>query len=166
MVGRKALSFKALAHKAARLSSVSAKAGLGAMVVATEIPVIKPTVAIASMTVGASSASIRKALKVSTFERECMVAGGLTLAELGEYLKPAANDNDNPETVAIEAFIATEQTPSIEPVFAHEKGLLFGLRMSVDDLFEAYTAMSPAEQIAFGRAIGVERVWLPRQRKR
>jgi cytochrome oxidase assembly protein ShyY1 len=60
----------------------------------------------------------------------------------------------------------TEQTPSAEPVFAHEKSLVFGPRMTVDDLLDVYMAMSPSEQIAFGRAIGVERVWLPAQRKR
>jgi hypothetical protein len=167
MIGRKARSFKAIAHMASRLKSVSAKAGLGAQVVATEIPTIKPTVAIASAVVGVSPASIRKALKVSTFERELMVANVLTLAEIGEHPEPVANDNDD-DTVAIEALIAAEQTPSTEPVFAHEKSLLvFGpRRMTVDDLLDVYTAMSPSEQIAFGRAIGVERVWLPRQRKR
>ena len=165
MVSRKPLSFKALAHKAARLSTASRKAGLAGQVVAGEISVTRPTIAVASMVVGVSSASIRKALKVSTFERELMVADVLTLAEIGEHPEPVANDNDD-DTVAIPALIAAEQTPSAEPVFAHEKSLVFGPRMTVDGLLEMYQHMSPSEQIAFGRAIGVERVWLPRQRKR
>jgi cytochrome oxidase assembly protein ShyY1 len=37
-------------------------------------------------------------------------------------------------------------------------------RMTMEQLLSIYQALTPAEQIAFGRAIGVERVWLPRQR--
>jgi hypothetical protein len=163
MVGRKVWSFKSLSHKAARLNSISAKAGLGAMMVTTEIPVIKPTVAIASMTVGVSAASIRRALQVSAFERELLVGDALTLAELDERLEPAIEGNGSETS---DSFIAAEQTPSAEQVLAHEKSLVFGPRMTVDNLIEVYTTMSSSEKIAFGRAIGVERVWLPRQRKR
>jgi hypothetical protein len=165
MVVKLALTFKALAHKASRLSSVSQKAALGAMVVVTEIPVVKPTVAIASMMVGASAASIRKALKISPFEREMMVGGGLSLSELDSgRFEPFVFDEA--ETTPPAAVIAAEQPVSAEQAPVHEKGLLPQARMSVDDILEVYETMSPSEQIALGRAIGVERVWLPRQHKR
>jgi hypothetical protein len=165
MVITKALSFKALSHKAACLPSVSQKAGLGAMIVACEIPVVKPTVAIASLTVGVSAASIRKGLKVSPFEREMLVGGGLTLGELDNGgFDPFVLDEA--ETVSPEAVIAAEQV-SAEHAFANEKAVVFGpRRMTVDDVLEIYAQMTPSEQLAFGRKIGVERVWLPRQRKR
>jgi hypothetical protein len=160
MVVRTSFSFKALAHKAARLTSVSAKAGLGAMIVTTEVSAIKPTVAIASMTVGASAASIRKALKVSAFEREMLIGGALTLGELTPV------EDIEAEMPLPEALIGFRHNPvSAEQV--HEKRVLFGSsRMTVDDVLEVYTNMTPSEQIALGRAIGIERVWLPRQRKR
>jgi hypothetical protein len=168
MVIRKALSFKALAHKAARLTNASQKAGLGAMMVATEIPVIRPTVAIASITVGTSGASIRKALKVTPFEREMMVGGGLSLSELDNGWFDLPVENVDSEAIGPEAHIVTAEhpIPSAEQVLAHEKALFPSPRMTVDDLFEAYAKMSPAEQIAFGRAIGVERVWLPHQKRK
>jgi hypothetical protein len=37
-------------------------------------------------------------------------------------------------------------------------------RMSVEDMLAAYCELSFAEQITFGREIGVNRVWLPRKR--
>jgi hypothetical protein len=156
MIIRKSLSFKSLAHKAACLPTVSAKAALGGMMVTGEIPTVRPTVAIASLTTGVSAASIRKTLKVSAFERAMLVGGGLTLGDLVDWPEPAVG-NDN-ETVAAEQTILAEQ------VLAYEKRLLEPPRMTVDDLLDVYMAMSPSEQIAFGRAIGVERVWLPRQR--
>jgi hypothetical protein len=162
MINRRTRSFKALAHKAARLTSVSAKAGLGAMIVTTEVSAIKPTVAIASLTVGASAASIRKALRVSSFEREMLVGGALTLGDLNEGLEPLAEDN---EATLPEAFIGTEHHPV--SVLVNEQRVLFGPpRMTVEDILVVYASMTPSEQIALGRAIGIERVWLPRQRKR
>jgi hypothetical protein len=150
------------------MKSTSARAALGGMMVMCEIPVRKPTVGIASVTVGVSAASISKTLKVSSFEREMMVAGGLSLSDIdGVRLEEEANDNDEP-VATVETVIAAEPTtPSAKEVLALEKRLLFDPpRTTVNDLLKVYMAMSPSEQIAFGRAIGVERVWLPRQCKR
>jgi hypothetical protein len=166
MVVKPPLTFKGIAHKAARLTSVSAKAGLGAMVVMAEIPVIKPTVAVASMVVGASAASIYKALKVSPVERHLMMLGALTLGELNERLEPLVESDDD-EAVSTAAFIAAKESISAGQVLVNEKALLPGPpRLTVDDILEAYMEMTPAEQVALGRAIGIERVWMPRQRKR
>jgi hypothetical protein len=165
MLVKKMLSFKALSHKAACLRSTSQKAGLGAMMVACEIAVNRPTVAVASLTVGVSAASIRKGLKVSPFEREMLVGGGLSLGELDNGgFKPFTVDEA--ETVSPEAIIAAEQV-SAESTIEHKKAVLLGPpRMTVNDVLAVYETMSPSEQIALGRAIGVERVWLPRQHRR
>jgi hypothetical protein len=166
MITRRTLSFKALAHKAARLKSVSQKAGFGAQIVTTEVPATKPTVAIASATVGTSAASIYKALKASSFERELLVNGALKLSDLDEWLAPLAEGNEA-EMPPPEVLIGTGQNPASAEVLAYEKNVMFGSpSMTIEDLLEVYTSMTPSEQIAFGRAIGVERVWLPKQRKR
>jgi hypothetical protein len=160
MIVKKVISFKALAHGAARLASVSQRAALGAKVVVGEISVVRPTVAVASLTVGASASSIRKALRASTFERNMMVAGALPLSSLDENLEPPVAD----KTVSPAASIAIEQASSF--VQAVHKKSLGPSRTAVDDLLDTYTAMSPSEQVAFGRRIGVERMWQPRQHKR
>jgi hypothetical protein len=38
-------------------------------------------------------------------------------------------------------------------------------RAKIADMLAVYQHLTSAEQVAFGRAIGVERVWLPRQRE-
>jgi hypothetical protein len=159
MITRRTRSFKSLSHTAARLTSVSAKAGLGAMIVMAEVSAIRPTVAVASMTVGASAASIRKALKVSASEREMLVGGALTLGDLNECLDPLARDN---ESTLPDTFVGH---PGSTEVLVKETILLGMPRMTVNDILEAYVRMTPSEQIALGRSIGIERVWLPHQRK-
>jgi hypothetical protein len=166
MVVKPPLTFKGVAHKAARLDSVWKKAALGAEIVLGEIPVIKPTVAIASMTVGASAASIHKALKVSPVERDMMIVGALTLGELNEQFKPLV-ESDDAETVSTEAFTGAKEPISAEQMLANLKASLSGPpRLTVDEMIEVYVHMTPSEQIALGRAIGVERVWIPSKRKR
>jgi hypothetical protein len=157
---RKPLSFKALSHKASRLATVSEKAALGAAVVIGELPVIRPTVGVASLVTGASAASINKALKISSFERELMIGGSLTLGEVDEPLAPSD------ESISIESLLATAQATADDQMAINEKALIEPARPTVDGLREAYMKLLPSEKVAFGRSIGVERVWLPRQRRR
>jgi hypothetical protein len=126
-----------------------------------EVPTKKPTLTICSLVVGASSASIQKAAKISPFERELMVAGGLTLGELGEYVEPI---------VIHDEAITTGEMPSAEQMLECEQALLSfkdttPQHSPVDDMLARYTAMLPSQRLAFARAIGIERCWQPRQRK-
>jgi hypothetical protein len=151
---RKALSFKALPYKAARLSSVSAKAALAAAGALGEIPVIRPTAAVLAMVVGVSVTSVHKAMKASALEREMMIAGGLTLGGINEQLDPSSDD------------AAAVATTSVEPVPGNGQGVVsWPVRPTVDAMLDAYVKLTPAEQVAFGRCIGIEKVWLPPQRK-
>jgi hypothetical protein len=88
------------------------------------------------MVTGASPSNLAKALKVTADERAALVAGKLTIAE--------TKSNQEPQLDMV--------MPADEP------------RMTVAELLSIYTSMTPAERVAFGRAIGVERVWQPRQR--
>jgi hypothetical protein len=115
--------------------TASQRAGLAAQLVLQETESEKPTRTIAAMATGASSSNLGKALKATPAERTALVAGKLTVAEL------KSSHGDPPLDM-----------PAAEP------------RMTMEQLLSIYRALTTAEQIAFGRAIGVERVWLPRQR--
>jgi hypothetical protein len=114
----------------------SQRAGLAAQLVLQETKSEKPARAIAAMVTGASPSNLAKALKATAAERSALVAGKLTIAEL--------KNNEEPQLDMV--------MPAAEP------------RMTMEHLLSIYRALTTAEQIAFGRAIGVERVWLPRQR--
>jgi hypothetical protein len=127
------MTYKGLAHRAAFMSA-SQRAGLAAQLVLQETSSEKPTHSIAAMATGASSSDLGKALKATPAERAALVAGALTVAEL----------KSNHEELTLDIGV-----PATEP------------RVTMKQLLAIYRALTPAQQIAFGRAIGVERVWLP-----
>jgi hypothetical protein len=164
----KTTTFKGLAHLASYLKTASQLAGLGGQVVVGELVVNKPTVGLVSRHIGTSATGIYKAAKCSTLERELLVSGKLTLADLGRPLdEPQLSVPDGTVTI-IDKAITAEPTPVVEEKLSAEERLLFGspTGMTVDDLLAVYVMMPPSEQIAFGRAIGIDRVWQPRQRLR
>jgi hypothetical protein len=116
--------------------TASQQAGLAAQLVLQETRPEKPTRAIAAAITGASHSKLAKALKATPAERAALVAGKLTIAEL--------KNNEKPQLDVV--------MPAAEP------------RMTIERLLAIYQALTTAEQVKFGRAIGVERVWLPRQR--
>ncbi len=150
MLGKVPTSFKALAHKAAHLNSASQRAALGALVLRGEIAVTRPTIAVVSVTVGASPGSIGKLQSRSTAECWAMLGGSLTLADLAEEERAVRTNGNGDDSHSGDADTAE---------------ILGGPQSSVDDLLRRYQAMTPAEKIAFGRRIGVERVWLPRRHR-
>jgi hypothetical protein len=111
-------------------------AGIAAQLVLQETKSEKPTRAVAAMITGASPSNIAKALKATPAERTALVAGTLTIAEIKSNVKPQLN----------------VVMPAAKP------------RMTMAEFLSMYQALTPAERVAFGRAIGVERVWQPRQR--
>ena len=131
------VTFKSLVHQAARLCP-SGKAGLGGQLVREEVKPTKPTRLIAALVTGASGSSIARALKATPAERAALVAETISLGEL------AAKE------VAEPCFDMA--MPATKP------------RMTVGEMLAAYLELTPAEQVVFGREIGVDRVWLPKQR--
>jgi hypothetical protein len=134
------VTFKSLAHQAAHLSP-SGKAGLGGQVARGEVRATRPTRLIAAIATGASSSTIARALKASPAERAALVAGTTTLSDL------AAKEAAEP------CFDFGTVMPVPKPY------------MTVAEMLLAYCELTSAEQVLFGREIGVNRVWLPQQRR-
>jgi hypothetical protein len=81
-----------------------------------------------------------RALKATPAERAALVAGTTTLSDVAV------------KEVAEPCFDFSTVTPVTKPY------------MTVAEMLLAYCELTPAEQVLFGREIGVNRVWLPKQR--
>jgi hypothetical protein len=158
------MTFKGLSHRVTFMSP-SQRAGLAAQLVLQETKSEKPTRAVAALVTGASPSNLTKALKATADERTALVAGKLTIAGIKCNEKPQAFDVVMP---AAEPRMTVVELPELSS--DHVKSLPLEdmpaakPRMTMAKFLSTYQALTPAERVAFGRAIGVERVWQPRQR--
>jgi hypothetical protein len=157
-------SGKSLAHRISKMT-VSQKAGLFGQMKCSERQVVEFTDDQLVKLIGVSKTNGRKAAKASADERKSLVRGKLTMSDLNGaavqvdllgLLQPTAEEllEREQQQLSDKADVPAQRM-TIAEILA---------TLTVSDFLAAYQRMTPAERVAIGRGIGIDRVWQPSSR--